>query len=226
MNVDIPYNLALHGSWNEWCLVDGKGTAFGRDSWQNHGAISSKIVGQSNRSQVDTFRNWPCTNCRTCPLDVESCRSHVCLRLWQAGSRKGGGQSCHRWSIMNYPTHNASGDTWSMHWIDRSVSFGCLVFMEFALDRLVDCPFCLDIHHSQHPMTHEKRGPWPHCQAKILTWHFKVVKRCFLQFVGDAQVIAVPVSLGPATWGMMLCGQNQPSQVWEIKKQSKNIQKG
>ena len=168
-------------------------------------------------------------------LDVESCRSHVCLRLWEAGSRKGGGQSCHRWSIMNYPTHNASGDSWSVHWIDRSVSFGCLVFMEFALDRLVDCPACLDIHqmhplmaHSQHPMTHEKRGPWPHCQAKILTWHSKVVKRCFLQFVGDthAQVIAVPVSLGPATWGMMLCGQNHPSQVWEIEKQSKNIQKG
>lgn len=71
MNADISYNIALHGSWNEWCLVDRKGTAFGRDSWQNHGAISNKIVGQINRSQVDTFRNWPCTNCRTCPLDIK-----------------------------------------------------------------------------------------------------------------------------------------------------------
>ena len=71
MNADISYNIALHGSWNQWCLVDRKGTAFGRDSWQNHGAISNKIVGQINRSQVDTFRNWPCTNCRTCPLDIK-----------------------------------------------------------------------------------------------------------------------------------------------------------
>ena len=71
MNVDISYNIALPGSWNQWCLVDRKGTAFGRDSWQNPGAVSSKIVGQRNRSQVDTFRNWPCTDCRTCPLDIK-----------------------------------------------------------------------------------------------------------------------------------------------------------
>ena len=53
-----------------------------------------------------------------------------------------------------------------MHWIDRFVLFGCLVSAEFTLVFVVDRPSCLDIHqmhsrmaHSQHPMTHEKRGP-------------------------------------------------------------------